>query len=484
MNSTNFKNFALFNDFKQSKRKFALFFIYFIILSPFVSSILTIIFTLCAGKPMVIGPSYMPIAYPLFWFGFLCIDLKSFFNKKDLTTIKETNFLKKYPEIFCLLFMVIWVFIATATHEYPSFTFYHETLYLQTGSYFFITLSLCFLCGVLITDRSILKHLAIAYLVSLIYCSFLSILFPQGDMLLLLAHNTNWASMFTNSNHFAYLLCMGISLSSCLLLFEKKKATKIFLCVAMTIFMFTLIMNDTLGSTLATLIALTAIPVVFSIWQKKFDWRFLIPLAVFVVFSVALTPLAKVYHSTYDESPLWPQLANLMKEFFSIAEAPLAEENMSAGTDRWSKWIASYNEICAHPIFGNGIVTSKPHNEYLQLAENFGLPTLFLYLSAIVIITIKVLRHFKKMSALSLSLYVTVVTYLISATFGNFMIHTSHFYVSILAIAISSINVDIDKSKLSFESKTLPKDSTDNSSGEAHPSNQTPNKHKVKESQI
>ena len=446
MNKMFLVNNFFIQDLKQTKYRFSLCFVYFIMLSPFFSALLSTLGLVIGVNPLYFGLNIIPIIYPAFWIVFLGLDF-SYLLLSKRNPLKKQNWIY-FAELGLLLLMIVWAFIACFFHPASTNSFWFiKNTEIQNGAYYFIGLALCFVCGFLINNKRTLFHLSIAFIISMLFCSLLSIIFPQGNMYLLLGRNTPWASMFVNSNHFAYLLCVAIILSAGLFLTTTNKKSQIFFGSAGFVFMFVIILNDTLGSILPTLLLLITYPIVLSIKDKKFSWKFIIPLAVFIVLSVALIPLSKVYYSTYSESSLWAQLFNMNKEIVSIAKDPLAQENLSAGTLRWEKWLDSLDQISQNPIFGNGEIDPKPHNVFLQIAENYGIPALLFYLGAIGFLTIKALRYFKHLSALSLVLWLSMITYWISSFFGNYLINTSPFYVVLLALTISCINHDITLAK-------------------------------------
>ena len=124
-----------------------------------------------------------------------------------------------------------------------------------------------------------------------------------------------------------------------------------------------------------------------------------------------------------------------------------------AGTNRWGLWITSISAILNNPILGDGNLLFRPHNEYLQLAEHHGLPTLIFYLTALIILLVKAIKHFRQLSKTSILLMMTIGVNLISAIFGNIMPQTEPFFMIILGFTIRLVNMDIKQYKTDTDQK-------------------------------
>ena len=239
---------------------------------------------------------------------------------------------------------------------------------------------------------------------------------------------------------------MAVVCSACMFLTAKSRGLKIFTGITFLLNTIVLIFNDTLGCLLAVLAVLILIPIIYSIRAKNFQWIYTIPLGIFAVLTFVLTPLAE-YAGPSTYKGLFGQIIGLIQDFFNVASDPLSEEASHAGTDRWSLWLKAFEGIKEHPWIGTGEVIFKPHNEYLQHAYNFGILCLAFYLSALVIILVKVLKNLRSLSDITLILAITTLAYLISALFGNTMPHTIIYFLVILGLTIRSLNIDIQNKR-------------------------------------
>ena len=200
------------------------------------------------------------------------------------------------------------------------------------------------------------------------------------------------------------------------------------------------------------------IPIVLFWFKKKFNYTYLVPLGIFIVLSFVMIPFARLDgYSTYRS--FFSQVVGLIKDIFLVSadilsSDPTSELAKKAGTNRWGLWLMAFEEIKNSPIFGTGNVRLRPHNEYLQFAQVWGLPSMIIYISAFVVIFVKAIKHRKKLSNLSITLSFCVGTYLISALFGNTMPHTIPFFALFLGFIVRWLNHDITQEFDEKEIKT------------------------------
>lgn len=384
---------------------------------------------------------------------FCVIDIRNIFiycydNKPNPLKWLKKNTLP-YLEVVFLALMFIWILIAGFANPDPMRVFSITNPakgYMQEGILFYFAYALVFVFALKLQDRNAQDRILIAFLISSVFAGLTTIVDPAGTFLLATHNNTGWAFGFVNSNHYGYFLTLSCIASALLSLTHKSSGIRLFSGLTFLLNVVILMFNDTLGSMIAVLAVLVLLPIVYSIRNRKFNWRYLVPLGVFIAVSFILAPLGQYApRSTYRG--LAEQLVGLVKDFFTVASEPLSEEATHAGTDRWSLWLKSFEVIKENPIFGNGDVFFKPHNEYLQHAGNFGIPCLLFYLVALVIIMIKSIKYLRHLSDITLTLLLSTLCYLISALFGNTMPHTMPFFIVFLAFLIRALNTDIKEYK-------------------------------------
>lgn len=367
------------------------------------------------------------------------------------TTFKQSFKLwfKQYPEVICLILMMFWVFFSIPFQSNcPNSLLIFTDKKMQEGAIYFFGYILMFALFLLNKDRKMQKSVIIIMLIISCMTCVTSLIFNKMRMLYIYSHdNTPWAYMFVNSNHYAYYLCLTTTLSATLFCFGEDKFSQIFGLFSLVLHSSVCILNDTLGCNLAILFIFILLPILLWIKERKFNWNNILPLAIFVIISFVAYPFAKFMTSTYKHNTLFSQIVTMVKQFFNISKDPLAEENLTAGTNRWKLWLDAFRSIKETPIFGNGNVYVKPHNEYLQWAVHFGLPALAFYLSAIIMIVIKAFKNLRQLTLHTTALLLALACYLVNAFFGNTMPHTFPFFLLILAFSILSLNQDIAKSK-------------------------------------
>ena len=100
------------------------------------------------------------------------------------------------------------------------------------------------------------------------------------------------------------------------------------------------------------------------------------------------------------------------------------------------------------PVFGYGIgnlleqyirvnkseITSRPHNEYLQVGVSIGIPGLIFYLLFLGLLFFKVIVNIKKISNFEVSILFIIVTYLVSSFFGVSIFYTTPYLYLFLGL--------------------------------------------------
>lgn len=426
---------------------------YIIALSPLITAIFAILSQLTLGNTSKLGLLSAQIYTYSFVFVvlFLSIDLyRIILKERKFESFKIT--LKTRPELFILLGFLIWNIIATLLqlaifgHSY-AFTTIIYPLGIQEGLFAFVIYGLCVLMAYFVKDKQIAKNILFTFLIIVLLLSIFAFIDPCGDLIFQSHRNTTWASMFFNSNHFGYVLTLATTLSGMWFVFADKKWQKIVSCVLLVCFTATSFMVDTFGSLIAIFVTFILIPIVLGWFKKKFSYKYIVPVCVFIVVSFLMIPLGGYrYYSTYVS--FFRQLAGLFKDFFVVlfdvvSTAPTTEVAKQAGTNRWGLWLMAFEEIMSSPIIGTGNVRLRPHNEYLQFAQVWGLPSLIIYISAFVVIFVKAIKHRSKLSNFSLALLFSIGAYLISAMFGNTMPHTIPFFALFLGFLARWLNNDI-----------------------------------------
>ena len=233
---------------------------------------------------------------------------------------------------------------------------------------------------------------------------------------------------FVNTNHFGYYLCTMSTVIFSSIMFVENKLLKLLFAI-MGVFLFAvLLVNNTMGSIIAA-IAGVGLLLLFSAIIKGGKTKtialtgiaaILFCVAVFVVFC---TKNPEANQLTHDVS----RMVYDVKLILTDANSEAAKD---AGSFRWGVWRADLALIKDHPWIGCGTdnayyaiepyyeTPKMPHNEYLNMAVNLGIPAGIAYVAALLSIAIYGLSRLKKQSGESLAAGCCAFTYAVSAFFG------------------------------------------------------------------
>lgn len=373
---------------------------------------------------------------------FLSLDLYRIITRQTtLGSFKES--IKLSPEIYILLGFLVWNVVATLLQKLVfgsslAYTTIIHPLFIQEGLFAFFVYAICLWFGFMTKNQNTIKNVLIALLVSGVVTCIIAILDPHNTFAVQAVSNVPWAGLFINSNHFGYFLVILSTISAGLFLFEEKKWLKYIFLFCLVLFCITSCLVDCLGSIIATLAVFAVMPIIISLKDKKFSLASLLPLGIFLISSIVADLLSTALQSYHKN--IFSQIWGLLSDARTIVSAPGSESAAAAGTNRWGLWLDALNEILSSPIIGTGNVLARPHNEYLQFALVWGLPSLVIYITAFVVMFIKTIKKFNHHSPLTLILGFGVLGYLISAIFGNTMPHTAPFFALILGFFIRSLN--------------------------------------------
>lgn len=404
---------------------------------------LSVIFQLIkdlATRPSFDLELYNPYAYTIKYvniiatvFGILAIIL--YLIRKHLDGIKFKQILK-HPAILLFILLAIWSFITTCINGFTHYALY-GTYYRNESIFSFLRYYLIyFMCGVLTTpkQRNILLHL-------LMYSSMILVFFDLLNYIHLFdaKFETSWASVFFNTNHYGYYLTLVCLVSMSYFLLEDNNL-KYLLIFCFNLFV--LIFNNTFGSYLGVIIGLL-FTFFISFKINQLNKRRLLTILIIVILSTVSVRLINPASSG--------NLSLLISDLEDVAENN--ENAVNAGSGRWVLWTYTVEELNKHPInylkgFGvEGLSdqmtkktqNSRPHNEFLQQVEFFGLPALILYVSSILLIYLHANKYYKLLNIPAMVALIASFGYLFQSGLGNTMFYTSPFFFSILGMCYHKI---------------------------------------------
>ena len=424
---------------------FAVYSSYIVMLMPLIKIIIGLALQLLSGSYMPLGAMTRQLYIFAFLFPilFLALDLYRIITKdRKIESFKTV--IKNHPELFVLALFLIWNIIATLLQKSlfgtsRAYTTILQPSGVQEGLFAFFIYGLCVLVAFLVKERQITTNIITIFVAVAVVLSLLAIIDPNSSFIIHQTRSSRWPSVFINSNHYSYYLTLATATCAMgVVLCQKSKLKWILSIVLLTFFCIIMMLADTLGSNLAVWGVFILIPIIMPIIKRKFDWKYLLPLGIFTATSFIVLLFSANLNSTYTS--FYSQVINLIKEFFVVSSAPLSAEASHAGTDRWSLWLKAFKIIKESPIIGNGNVLLRPHNEYLQFAQVWGIPSLIIYVGAFIIILVKAIKRRKVLSDLSIALLFVVLSYLVSALFGNTMPHTTPFFAMFVGFLIRELN--------------------------------------------
>ena len=296
-----------------------------------------------------------------------------------------------------------------------------------------------FLCAYKLTDISKQKILAKIFvfissfiaILTLIRIPFIShniFLIPKGEYYF-------YIGPFSFFNQFgAYLLFSAII--SIFLFINTKKKEKIIYLITNIILIFTLVINDTFSVFLSFIVFLILLSL-YLLQTKKNYKELLIIMIIFI--STCLLASRDGYNVVKRNI-----LGTISDTKIITNKSDGNDENnniYSVGTGRGELWIHGIKYIIKKPLLGygyenivyeykkDGITNPKPHNRYIEYAQNTGIPSLIIYIILMGSIIIKNIK-IKNKNIIKVVALLFVITYLFNAIFSiSFFNTTAYFYI-------------------------------------------------------
>ena len=290
--------------------------------------------------------------------------------------------------------------------------------------------------------------------------------------------NSKWyifaqRGVFRNSNHFAYVLCMGIIAAMWPAITEKKWTFKLLYLISFVIQLSMLIINDTFGGYLGVFAAVFA-SLIYGIVKfisylknkntlaeetKTNSKKDLIngAVALLVVIVLFVTCSLNIKNQSVNA-----YVVNNVKGFIrdigvfggymtttenatQVDVSTLDTSITKAGSGRGETWIKVWELIKQRPLFGYGLECllfqfsgqfnvgeGRTHNLLLQLLATVGIPGTIMYFAALAIIFFRLLSNWKSWSDVEKITTFVGISYIVTALTGNSTYYTSPFFMMFL----------------------------------------------------
>lgn len=376
----------------------------------------------------------LQIGYLGVFYGGLIQVKKKFANK--LVRINATERARKIPWTPVLLLVLLgWSTASWVLSDNLALSFF-GTPYRKDGLATYWAYCGMFILGYFMDNQHRIMKILYGYAVMASVLSTLVILDLTFINRVLSLNGTS--SIFLNTNHFAYYLCLSILIIVTLMLCEDLNLRHLFLkSLFFAINIAALIKNQSLGPFLAVVAGLIFLLITVVVLTPKSTKKMLFILAVFV--TVSSLCIALNQGIIYD-------VQQLNRDISTVYDAPHQADQ--AGSGRWELWVAAARYSYEKPLFGFGpdnlgarynrdnIMKDRPHNEIIQIAASLGLPAAIMYVLAIGIHFSRLISRASITTNLSLGLYAVVFGYFLSSLVGNTMFYTTPYFFMILGMSV------------------------------------------------
>ena len=137
----------------------------------------------------------------------------------------------------------------------------------------------------------------------------------------------------------------------------------------------------------------------------------------------------------------------------TYGDAKAGISNDAGGTSRIGLWKQAFRFMKDRPVFGygpdglwslyyeKGFSSDRPHNEFIQIAAEHGVPACLFYILGLITLMIHKIKNLKNESEYTIICGAIVFAYLISSMFGVMMFYTAVFYYTFLGMVSRNRNL-------------------------------------------
>ena len=369
------------------------------------------------------------------------------------------NLVRKHLELLLFGFILLWAAISIAFAS-DSEIAYNGFPYDEHGFKFYLMYIPLFTSIFFLNNkqkRLLLDSIVILSLAFVIYEFVLDVcgvkvLNDSGEYVnkYPVCYTFKWCAIFRNRNFYGYFLSFAIITPAALFFISKKRVLQVYYLIAMVLNLFILLLNKCDGAFLGVIGGLIFILCSFSMAKKKFEKKALIPIAVFLVF-YAIFEISGL--TSYSES-----FIKIFKDLFKLSKANeyTDTEIDHLGSNRIKLWKDAFYVMKVSPLFGNGIdcylsyskiipgTLQIPHNEYLQVGQNMGIPAMLAYVASLIYIFVKSIINRKNLTQMQLVALSAGFAYFISAFFGNSWAYMVPYVLFLVAMSLGYHVSDIE----------------------------------------
>lgn len=360
-----------------------------------------------------------------------------FFGEVDVENISRQRVIKAVKgkwELIFLLLAFIWTFISCCVAQKQAIVWTGNS-YNVEGFEAVCMYGVIFIAAYLLDSSKLKKAFCITLVLSAAIMGII-LLYVHLDGAQFLFHPTR--SIYRNSNHYGYALSVSCVLAAGMFVEEKKIWIKVLYGVGFAILHANMLISDCLGSFLGEIIAIVCLFVLKLFMRRDKNLLICFLVVMFLLLSVTLA---------LELSGTTSVVIEVFKATGETGDIISGGGDGAEGSGRWGLWVKTIEVIKQVPLFGKGLdcyygnnyvdkTLDMPHNEYIQIASNVGLPALILYLIVGIGIFSRAIARRKELSSSSLVCLIAAVGYLISALFGNTFTYTYPFLLILLGLGM------------------------------------------------
>lgn len=401
-----------------------------------------------------IAYSIQYVIYIIILFVMLCILLQNIYsNNSSKSKDKCTGVLVTYKNYFmcnkwlmCLILFLLWVIVCELFSDNPAQAWFGNARRSEgfIGRFMYIVV----ICAMMQIDKEkTVRRFINIFSISAASVALLGIIgecsgmLNKGALLSNLATQTDirhyYSAVFDYFNHYGYYMSVAVALAIGMLMYADTLKSRILYSLIIAADVWSLLINDTFGGFLALSIAIIIIFIIVSVNNGRIKGWFFVPILIFWGTAVLV--------SAFSED------ISLKTEFimlFTGSEDILLnnEDAYMAGTGRWNLWTHAFSYIMHSPFVGygddglgmlyhaEGFIQDLPANEYIQYTGFYGLPGGILYLIGLILLLAKKMKQLKELNKIKVIAGGAVISYAISAAFGNSMYYTAIYFFILIGI--------------------------------------------------
>ncbi len=366
--------------------------------------------------------------------GIACTVLGLFFIRQ---VRKQKQKMAFHNIMFC--YFLIWAFLSTLLASNLSASFF-GILDRGEGYAGLVIYGGIYVCGMQIANEERRWKLLRLFMSGSVLVSFLYVLQRSEDIRAVLGltenyflvHSVKGSAVFGHPEFYSYYLTMVVICAAGLFITSQKWADRMYAMILFLLNITVLISNNTFSCYLSIMIGLILVSVLLGIRNRKINYRTFIPMAVFLIASIAINLI------TGKVSQNFISLAN---DFQVMSTSSIASKEIgTVGNGRFGLWRQTIRYIAQNPFVGygseglvkmfaeDGFKQYRPTNEYLQYTAYYGIVGFYFYLAGLLCLFRKKIRTFRYFSNNTIVIWCIVIAYLISAFFGNTSFYTTSFF--------------------------------------------------------